>query len=318
MSYDRINVPKPVVRQSVISKIDWDFVVLLSIWTVALLITGLSDFVRAGFDPDILFTPEWWFRIFRSGSTNLLVFLGTLFYLIKQALREEPSILESEEEVNELVKKHLDPITFDVFLPEFNRERKKLAYKKGMVQLHNKVDSKISKKPKVLELWANHLKEPEAEKWKEHKLTTKKYYLLEQMKEDYIEDNIDSIKVSYTPLTKKFVTNGYTHTKDYDDYHVEPTSRKLFFDLAPRLLFTLLLVAVLQTIFIEALEQESRMVAFVWFLINTIPLLFQIVLVFGYLPRFIEEKVLLDFRTRKDVMINYLAYLKRQKEVSNA
>lgn len=318
MSFDRNTIPKTKVKFNVIRDTNWDFIGLLAIWFVALLITGLNEFVRAGFDPSVLFTGTWWYNIFRTLMTNMIVFFGTWYYFLKVALENDEIILKEESEVNDIVRQHLDPITFDLFLPHFNRDRKKFAYKNHLVELHNKVDSKISKKPDVLDLWAKHLKNPDQQFWKEHKLTKRKFFLLEQMREEYIEENIDSIDVSFKPLTKKFVTNGYTHTKPgRDDYHVEDASTKLVKDLFPRFAFTLTLLIGINSVLIEALQQENRAVAFLIFLLNVLPLFLQIVFATNYVDKFIKEKTLVDFRTRKDVMINYLAYLKRQKEVTH-
>lgn len=314
MSYDSNKIGRPKIKKGFVRNANWNLIGLISVWFIALLITGLNELIRAGFDPDIIFTPTWWYNIFRTLITNMIVFFGTWYYLLNEFLDKSEEYEEEKKSVDKIVKEHLDPITFDVFLPWFNRKRKKNAYKKNLVILHNKIDEKISKKPKVLDLWAQHLKDESGQHWKKHKLTKKKFYLLEQMKEEYIEDNIDSVNVPYKPLTKKFVTNGYVHTDpNQDDYDVQSSSDKLLRDLLPRFMFTLTLLVGINSIFIEALVEENRMVAFFVFILNALPLLLQIIMATNYRDKFVNEKIFVDFRTRKDVMINYLDYLKRKE-----
>jgi hypothetical protein len=74
----------------------------------------------------------------------------------------------------------------------------------------------------------------------------------------------------------------------------------------------------LNSVAISALQQETRLIGLIIFLFTMLPLIIQIFIAQDYTDKFVKEKILVDFQKRKDIMINYLAYLKEGKEVNNA
>ena len=306
------------------TKIPWDFWGLIILYLIALMVSGLNEFVSAGFDVDVLFTGEWWWDVFRTITTNLLVLFGTLAYFLKKAWEEEPEIRERQKEVQTLVDAHLDPITFDPFLPKFNRKRKIEAYKRAMSNKLDKIEKKYYKNSVSLELWAEWENTPRKPKelkdrFEADKYCQEKHLILHQLTKEYIDKNIDKIELDYKPVQKTFVANGYVSQRmsKYDDYAVESGSNKMLRDLSPRIFLMFGWLIALNSVAINAIQQETRLIGLIVFLFTMLPLIIQIFIAQDYTDKFIKEKILVDFQKRKDIMINYLAYLKEGKEDTN-
>jgi hypothetical protein len=326
MSFDKNTIKRPDIKvRPNMTKIPWDFWGLIILYLIALMVSGLNEFVSAGFDVDVLFTGEWWWDVFRTITTNLLVLFGTLAYFLKKAWEEEPTIRERQKEVQSLVDAHLDPITFDPFLPKFNRKRKIEAYKRAMSNKLDKLEKKYYKKSVSLELWAEWENTPRKTQELKNRFEADKYcqeknLILQQLTKEYIEKNIDKIELDYKPLQKTFVANGYVSQRmsKYDDYAVESGSNKMLRDLSPRIFLMFGWLIALNSVAINAIQQETRLIGLIVFLFTMLPLIIQIFIAQDYTDKFIKEKILVDFQKRKDIMINYLAYLKEGKEVNDA
>lgn len=325
MSFDKDSIPRPNIKlRPTLNRIPWDLWGLIILYIVALLISGLNEFVSAGFDVDVLFTGEWWWDVFRTITTNMIVLFGTLAYFLKKALQEDTNIQEKNKEVKALVTAHLDPITFDPFLPVFNRKRKIEAYKRAMSNKLDKLEKKYYKKQLSLELWAEWSKADKKTKELKERFDNDKYcqnkqILLNQLTENYINKNIDKMEIDYRPVQKTFVANGYVSKRmdRYDDYAVEAGSEKILRDLGPKIALTFGWLVALNSVAISALEQETRLIGLLVFLFTMLPLIIQIFIAQDYTDKFVKEKILVDFQKRKDIMINYLAYLKEGKEVNH-
>lgn len=325
MSFDKNTIKRPDIKvRPDMTKIPWDFWGLIILYLIALMVSGLNEFVSAGFDADVLFTGEWWWDVFRTITTNLLVLFGTLAYFLKKAWEEEPKIRERQKEVQALVDAHLDPITFDPFLPKFNRKRKIEAYKRAMSNKLDKLEKKYYKKSVSLELWAEWENTPRKsqelkDRFEADKYCQEKHLILNQLTKEYIEKNIDKIELDYKPIQKTFVANGYVSQtmSKYDDYAVESGSNKMIRDLSPRIFLMFGWLIALNSVAINAIQQETRLIGLIVFLFTMLPLIIQIFVAQDYTDKFIKEKILVDFQKRKDIMINYLAYLKEGKEANN-
>lgn len=325
MSLDRNSIPRPNVKiKNDFTKIPWDLWGLVVLYIIALMVSGLNEFVSAGFDVDVLFTGEWWFDVFRTITTNLIVLFGTLAYFLKKAWEEDDTITLRQKEVQKLVDAHLDPITFDPFLPKFNRKRKIEAYKRAMSNKLDKLERKYYKKQASLELFNEWEKAPRKspelkERFENDKYCQEKLLILNQMTPQFIEKNIDKMELDYRPIQKTFVANGYVshQMSRYDDYAVESGSKKMIRDLSPRIFLMVGWLVALNSVAINALQQETRLIGLIVFLFTMLPLIIQIFVAQDYTHKFIKEKILVDFQKRKDIMINYLAYLKEGKEELN-
>lgn len=325
MSFDKNSIPRPNVKiRPDMTKVPWDFWGLIILYLIALMVSGLNEFVSAGFDVDVLFTGEWWWDVFRTITTNLIVLFGTLAYFLKKAWEEDKKINDKQKEVQGLVDAHLDPITFDPFLPKFNRKRKIEAYKRAMSNKLDKLERKYYKRQASLELWSEWEKAPRKTKelrdrFEADEYCQQKQLLMNQMKPDFIERNIDKMEIDYKPVQKTFVANGYVSSRmaKYDDYAVESGGRKMLRDLSPRIFLMFGWLIALNSVAINALQQETRLIGLIVFLFTMLPLIIQIFIAQDYTDKFIKEKILVDFQKRKDIMINYLAYLKEGKEDVN-
>lgn len=293
--------------------------ILILIWFVAILINGLNELIKAGFDFSILWSGEFWYNMFSSVTTNLLIFFGTFFYLLRKRVKNDPYLISRDREVKDLVNNKVDPNTFDLFFPRFKRERKKNAYRHYMRKVLNKWEKKNNKKHDSRYLWSRYLRNPDdpaiVNEVEQDEYCRRKKSILEQMDEDYIEEHIDEINVKYKELSKMFIMEGYDKGGGFDDgYNVESKFAKIAGDLAPRLLLTFSFLFALHSLYLETQEAAGPTVI-TGLLLALIPMILQAIFAVLYTDQYINEKILADLRTRRDVLIHYLNEYRPAKEV---
>lgn len=324
---DRVKQAKVKVSKV---NVNWPFIGLMVVYLAALVISGLDQFISAGFDFSLVGTAEWWYKVFQSIAINNLILLGTLLYLLDKMKKCDADILKWNKTIEDAVEEHIDPNTFDEWLSNFNLNRKIKLFKNAIMNLINKLDEKV--KPKSIELWIKYRKDviieenkPPEERKKvdvpNDKYCIKKYNLLQQVTDEYINERIHYLKIGYKPKQKSFVTNGYTSRNGgSDDYYTESSIGKMSRDLLPRIILTIGYLLAFNTIRLELLEATNWKVATVAIAMKVLPMIMQIFVATSYAKQFKIEKILVDFRVRYEMITLYVASLlkpKAKKEVTN-
>lgn len=294
----------------------WRITILVAIYVAVLLLNGLDEFIKSGFDMNFVGTGEWWYKVFRVLVSNLLIFVGTALYLIQKAMYERQDITKRKSKLELIIDNNLDSVTFDPWYLNFERDRKINYYKKELRRRINRLDDKA--KMSQIKTWTSQLKnydengnvidEELYEKWLSCKYCQKKNTLYEQLDNDFIEENIDYIQVPYKPNSKSFVTDGYNNpSTKYDDYAVESKGHKLFWDLFPKFALTAGFLIAGESIVVEFGVDQSLAVAGFNMVLKIMPLALQVYMAFGYADSFIDEKIIVDLRKRENIMTKYLA-----------
>lgn len=299
----------------------WRLSLLITIYLLVLLLNGLDEFLRSGFDVNFMFTPEWWYRVFRVLFSNILIFIGTFMYLLDLAVRTYEEIAEKRKQVEIAVEKHIDPVTFDPFHIAFERKRKIKYYKKVMQNRLEKLERKA--KLKSLKLWQEYHNEEKPtpslrRAFLRDKYCRKKITILEQLSPEFIEEKIDLMRLNYRPNSKSFITNGYNKVSNlYDEYAVETRTAKLASDLIPKFLIMAGFLIAGESIIVEFQMADSWTAALFGMALKIVPLFIQIYMAFSYRDVYIDEKIMVDFRKRLDIITLYLASLKKKGVESN-
>ncbi len=299
-------------------------VLLIFLYLAVLLFIGFSEFVSAGLDLSTISTSAWWSKVITSIAINNLILLGTIMYKLQRDIDTREDVQTEKKRVDGLAVSSVDPVTFDPFLVDFNVDRKILKYKKALSYKMDKLNKKV--KPKDLKAWVDWNREfviwnkkTDEEKETIEKPVTKNKYVnrrltLEiQMSNEFIMERIHYMRIKYKPIKKSFVTNGYIGRQNNDDqYDVESAMWKMVRDLGPKIIITAGYLAFINSLLIQLVEEPNWQTALVAIALKVIPIVMQIYNAITYVNAFIRDKVMVDFRTRWDIMIKYLASIKKE------
>lgn len=276
---------------------NWNFLAFSVILLLALLIAGLHHFVESGFDPDILFTRTWWWGLLQKVAINLMVLSSTIWYRLSVLFSTDTALKQQISTVTTKVNTNVDPVTFDPFMVKYNRKRKIAQYKRN-----------INKKLRKLEKKAT---EQDLKDWLEEDKPTTKYCmqkqdLLYKMSDEYIEKTIDNTDLKYNAISSQFVTGGYNRNNQKEEQYVESGFWKMVRDLSPRFVSTFVYLVAVNSIFITHVGTDDPLSAMLGFLLNIIAIIIQYTMGRGYATRYKDEKIMVDLRTRLEIIGIYL------------
>lgn len=317
------STPIPKIKGGFDPRKTWRLMLLLSVYLFVLLLNGLDEFLRSGFDVNFMFTAEWWYRVFRVLTSNIFIFVGTFMYLLDLAMRTRKNITDKKKQVEDAVEKYVDPVTFDPFHLKFERTRKLNYYKRAVEARLEKLESKATMED--LTIWGKQQKnydqdgkiidEDLQKVFDKNKFCQKKQVILGQLEPEFIQQHIEYMKVPYRPNSKTFVTNGYNKpSAKYDEYAVEPRFSKLMWDLLPKFLIMMGFLVAAESIVVEFMMTDSLTASFFNMIIKIMPLVLQVYFAFAYCEAYIAEKIMVDFRKRIDLITLYVAGLKKGVE----
>lgn len=314
-----VKSPKVNVSKRKLNPLTTTLLVLLYI--AVLLFIGFSEFVSAGFDWSIVGTAEWWSKTITAIAINNIILLGTIMYLLQRDLESKPEVLEERKRVDSASLQFLDPVTFDPWLVGFNLKRKIRKYKMALSDRMDKLNKNV--KPKDLEAWVNYQKE--LKKYEElvklkpddetntppkskNKYVNKRLTIEIQMSDEFINERIHYMRMNYKPIKKQFVTSGYMGSRSTDDdYDVEHGGMKMFKDLGPKIIITAGYLAFINSLVVDLVAEPNYMVAIIAIVLKLVPIIMQIYNAVNYKNAFIRDKVMVDFRTRWDIIVRYAA-----------
>lgn len=312
---NEVKSPKLNVGKRKINGLSLTLLILLYI--SVLLFIGFSEFVSAGFDPSVVGTAEWWSKTINAIAINNIILLGTIMYKLQRDVESKPEVVVERKRVNDASLRFLDPISFDPWLVDFNLKRKIRKYKTAISNKLDKLNKKV--KPKDLEAWVTWNRE--FDEWKKtpkdeqqeapvskNKYVLKRLELQTQMSDEFINERIHYMRMNYKPIKKQFVTTGYMGSRNTDDdYDVESAAGKMFRDLAPKIIITIGYLAFINSLRVELMAEPNYMVAIIAIVLRLLPILVQVYNAISYVNAFIRDKVMVDFRTRWDIIVKYAA-----------
>lgn len=288
-------------------KFNWNLLFLIFLYVTTFMWAGLSEWVQAGFDTTILFTPTWWAQVFESVMLNHAILIGTIIYVLNEANEKHILIIKERQYLQDVVDQQVHPDTFNPYMLNFNRRRKIKKYIRNMKAKEDKLDRKA--KYTDIEQWEKY-KETQDRTLLQSSYCHRKSNTQEQTTPEYIEKHIGNLRVKgFKEIQTTFVTCGYTarYTDNEDNLVPEGAFNKMAGDLFPRVIITIAVLTALRTIILEAVVAQDPRTAVVGTLMHIIPMVVQIFIAVSYSRRYIDEKILVDFRKRKEIIATYLA-----------
>ncbi len=294
---------------SLSKKWDWNLLFLILVYIIGFFWAGLGEWFRGNIDTESIGSTIWWANLFEKLAVNHLILLSTLFYKINKEMYVNPEVLEEEKKIKAAVDTTVHPTTFNPFMLVFNTERKIRRHKANVKALLDKLDDKA--KLEDIEAW-------ESGDRSKNSYCRKRYQLEKRHEDEFINKYVSTLKVDgFKQIQSTFVTNGYSSRgwRSEDDNLVpERGGSKLAYDLGPKVLIMILMITALESIILEAVMAESPIVAIIGTFFNVTPLVVQVFIGLSYAARWIKEKVLVDFRKRKEIIALYIEYKDNVKE----
>lgn len=271
-------------------------------------IVGLFDYIDAGFSWSTLTSPSFLINLGLTNLSAILVLVSTIM-LKSDQYREDP--LSDYGRINEEIRKFYiesySAALFKIFSSEKNLEKKKEKYR----ELINKKINKLNPKEKDLEVYFNGTPEQK----KKNKYCKKVMRLERSMDPSYIKDNIYKIKVKYNTITPGLVFTGKSSNSLQEDWVTKYKVSKIFWDLLPKFLMSLSIVAILNMVSLDATKGVTLGMA-----LRTLSKLLTIAtnLSYGlsYSKKYNTEVNLHDIQIRMDIINNYKLWEKLQLKQS--
>lgn len=300
--------------------VDFKTVGLILLYLITVFVNGISQYVSSEFDMAYVGTSEWWSNMFQRTATNLIILLATFLYLLDKALRKDQRVLDIKKDIENTVRGSLNPATFEPFIEELNLSRKIKRYTKVL----NKRLDKLNDKAKLDDVKAwNTMCKLKAEgitelpkSVLENKFCFQKAELIEALKDSYIDKNIKTIPVKFNLITSNFVKNGYRKkSKDNEDdpYTTESGSWKFIRDIGPKFFLSFAWITAVNSIALEVLNDVNWKLAILGTFLAIVPMVMQIYIAGQYKEQYINEKILVDFMIRNDILIKYMEYKNKPK-----
>lgn len=295
---------------------------LVIIYLAAFLAAGIGQWISQDFDWSTVGTTAWWAGTSKRLLLNYVILFSTISWKISGIMVKDEIVQATYKRIKLTIDTKVHPVTFDPYMVEFNRLRKINQHKKNITNKLNKLVDKRSS-IKNLALWEKFLGDEGDKKLSalftkvnyEQDISAefKKKYIRKRLKleyrlsELYMTKTLPYIKVrGYKPISKTFVTTGYVRMFGSEDQAPERASVKMFIDLAPKLLITILTSVLFETIVFDYIEAENTAEAIMQTVGLVLPMLLQIYFGIEYAKKYRDEKILVDFRKREEILAPYL------------
>lgn len=281
-------------------KIRWANIVFVINYLISIVLLGMVSWISAGFDFNYLKSSEF---LFDMGITSL-AYTITLISTVLWAK-------EHEEQVNEVVKLLVKQITIifqnvvirktlQEYVYKVNRKNKTIAWKD---LIENKIES-IEMKRSVRDEEIYNSDDDKLKRKNKYCRLMKRYEVM--MTPEYIEKNINHLKVKYDILTMKMLMGSSIRNRSSDNSYTK-TGWQMLKDLSPKFIFSWAM-----TIFVASFRYTFNTLD-ASTIINTLAklggLLTQIGNGISYGKEYVKEYVIKDLTNSKghleDYMIEY-------------
>lgn len=206
---------------------------------ISLLLVGLSEVIKPDFSFEVFKQASFWYNLLITHLSNFLIAIAALFITSDKiiAIDKNDVIATNTKALNEIAPEIQDKMV-DQFIKYTNREIKKEIY---IVRLHNKLLrlEKRKRRYKTIKKYADYCNEQDEEKRSKllkTRYVRKRIFYETRMQTDFLEKNIDAIKVRNCPkLSRSFLTVG-SHSQYQSDFPT-PNSIIVMRGLLPKFAF---------------------------------------------------------------------------------
>ena len=258
--------------------------------------------------------PYWWISTLTHIVSVLLIYYSVFNYILSRRKQTNKRYIEVLEEVDKATKDKLDPTTFEPWMMNvFNKDRKIIQHKSNIKYRLDLLNKHTSYK----------VRNADENNKRRIKYEIKKKQLEEQLTDEYIEQYILSKKVKgFVYIHPTFVTSGYNVIgTSIDSYSLLKSdaaklSKDSFKKVASSILMTTMFAILLTFTVGSSVDQP-----WYWILLNIVtklvPMSIQIPLAYDYCDTFMDNHLMTNLISRRNIALLYLADMvkTKQKEV---
>jgi len=252
----------------------------------------------------------WWVSTLTHVVSILLIYYSVFNYLLSKRKQTYSKYLNLKEEIDNAVESKLDPNTFEPWMVHtFNKKRKedqhKLNIKYKLDLLKRRTSYKIRTAPKD---------NPKYQRYEK-----KKKLLEEQLTPEYIEQYLPSKRVKgFTYIHPTFVTSGYNVIGlSTDSYSLLNSDSQRIGKDGIRKTITSILITTMFAVLLTFTVGASIDQPWYWVVINVItklvPMSIQIPAAYDYRDSFMENHLITNLISRRNIILLYLADLVKIK-----
>lgn len=294
------------------SKISLSDILCAAILLLSALISGLLNLFTYGFDATELLSISFWMVIFIRLLASGLVLFTSAINKINHLEREDEKILFLERVLELSIKNDIGE-NFVEFLAEVNKEEKIKTYKIKINRKILKLDKHASHKN--LNRWKNYQEDKSItskniDSHQYGRYVFKRQKLLNKLDNDYIEKNIDMIKIKYNYITRNMIVSDL-RTKDDVKYQIVDKNKKMTKDLMPRFLYTLTFTVAMSSIVLDSNIQNLNSIFWINLATNIFTLIFSYFTGSGYGKTFAETVIVSNLHTKLQVINDYKIWKNR-------
>ena len=251
----------------------------------------------------------WYIKTLTHIISTVLVFYSVFNFLLVRKKKTDAKYLELDSQVTTLVDSKLDPVTFEPWIEnQFNYQRKVQQHKANIKYRLHKLDKHTNYKIRIL--FKQNPDDDRCLKYRHHREE-----LLYYASKEYIDEYVHDIRVpGHKHIYPTFVTGGYNVVGHSTDSYslLKSDSRRLSEDSVRKVLtatiLTVLIAVLLTLTVITSLDKP-----WYWLVINIIttllPLCVQIPMAYDYCEKYMEEQVMTNLISRRNIAFLYLAYM---------
>lgn len=295
--------------KSMLSKFKMIYIPVAVMLLCSLFLTGVLDYINAGYDPKALLQPAFWTNIICSDISVLCLYSAILLLRVDNYKSKDLEYLQYDTEIKTFYRDKYVATLFKRFCFEDNMKTKRIVYKNKI----NKKYSKIKPSKEDLDIYYDGTEEQK----KANKYCRDMLYYERILSDDYIDRVLPNMELDYPYITDSLIFTG-TKSKDLGiDYVTKNKVFKFLSDIAPNLLLSFSFIAFVSGITAD-LQQGITMVTIFKTVAKLFTFTLSIYFAYNYSNRYISEVTLHDIVFRYGKLNEYKLWENRQIEILNS
>jgi len=251
----------------------------------------------------------WYLKTAVHVISTVLVFYSVFNFLLTRKKKYDSKYIELDTQVTQLVDSKLDPVTFEPWMDEqFNYPRKVQQHKANVKYRLHKLDKHTNYKTRIL--FKQNPDDNRCVKYRHHREE-----LLYYASKEYIDEYVHDIRVpGYRHIYPTFVTGGYNVIgHSIDSYSLLKSDSRRLGEDSIRKVLTATVLTVLIAILLTLTVVTSLDKPWYWMVINVVttllPLIIQVPMAVDYCEKYMEEQIMTNLMSRRNIAFLYLAYM---------
>lgn len=292
--------------KAVFSKFKIIYVPVAIMLVCSLFMTGVLDYINAGYDPHILVSPAFWTNIICSDISVVCLYSAILLLRVDSYKSKNEEYLKYESDIRTFYKEKYVATLFKKFCFEDNLKTKRIVYKNKI----NKKYSKIKPTKEDLDIYYDGTEEQK----KNNKYCRNMLYYERILSDDYIERVLPNINIDYPYITDGLIFTGNKSKEVGLDYITKNKVFKFLSDIAPNLLLSFSFIAFISGITAD-LQQGVTMVTVFKTIAKLFTFTLSIYFAYNYADRYINEVTLHDIVFRFGKLNEYRLWENKQIDI---